>query len=80
MGIERGEIVTLDNGKEYICFGRAVAENQKTYLYLMTTTEPIEICFGEEIIVDGAGVSVRVLGDKDEKRIALEAFEKNLKA
>lgn len=79
MEIERGEIVTLGNGREYVCFGRAVAENQKTYLYLMTTTEPIEVCFGEEIITE-AGVQVRVLGNKDEKQIALEAFKKNLAA
>lgn len=77
MEIERGEIVTLENGREYVCFGRAVAENQKTYLYLMTTTEPIEVCFGEEIITE-VGVQVRVLGNKDEKQIALEAFKKNL--
>lgn len=77
MEIERGEIITLDNGREYVCFGRVLAENQKTYLYLMTTSEPMEVCFGEEI-VEAAGVKVRVLGSKDEKQVALEAFRKNL--
>ena len=57
MEIEKGEIITLDDGKEYICFGRAIAENQKKYLYLMSTFEPIEIRFGEEII-DDSGVRI----------------------
>lgn len=75
MTIEKGEIITLDNNKEYICFGRVTADNQKSYLYLMTTTEPIEVCFGEEI-EDANGVRVRVLGSKEEKQVALEAFKK----
>ena len=55
MEIEKGEIITLDNNKEYLCFGRAVADNQKKYLYLMSTSEPIEIRFAEEMI-DESGV------------------------
>lgn len=74
MEIEKGEIITLDNNKQYLCFGRAKAKNQKQYLYLMTITEPVEICFGEEII-DETGSRVRVLGNREEKYIALEALK-----
>lgn len=77
MEIEKGEIITLDNNKEYLCFGRAVADNQKKYLYLMSTSEPIEIRFAEEMI-DESGVQVRVIGSKEEKQIALTAFKKSM--
>ena len=77
MEIEKGEIITLDNNKEYLCFGRAVADNQKKYLYLMSTSEPIEIRFAEEMI-DESGVQVRVIGSKEEKQIALAAFKKSM--
>ena len=77
MVIEKGEIITLDNNKEYLCFGRAVADNQKKYLYLMSTSEPIEIRFAEEMI-DESGVQVRVIGSKEEKQIALAAFKKSM--
>ncbi len=77
MGIEKGEIITLENNKEYICFASAIADNQKRYLYLMTTSEPIEICFGEET-VDENGTRIRVLGKKEEKQIALAAFKNSM--
>ena len=77
MEIEKGELITLENNKEYVCFGRATAENGKNYVYLMTTSEPVEICFGEEI-VEGEGVRVRILGTKEENQIAVEAFKKNM--
>ena len=78
MEIEKGEIITLEDGKEYICFGRAVADNQKKYLYLMTIAEPIEVRFAEET-TDAEGVRVRILGSSSEKQLALEAFKQSIK-
>lgn len=73
MEIEKGEIVTLDNNKEYLCFSAIESEGKK-YLFLMTTSEPIEICFAEQT-VDEVGVQIRAIGGYEEKQRLLRLFQ-----
>ena len=67
MEIEKGEIITLSDNREYVCLSIIVAEDNKKYLYLVTTSEPIKFCFAEETIADNT-IKMRVVGSKDEKQ------------
>ena len=71
--ITTNEIVTLDDNKEYYCF-QALADGDKEYIYLVSTSQPVEVRFAEQRIVDGA-LSVRILDDQAEKIHALELFK-----
>ena len=77
MEIEKGEIITLSDNKEYMCLGALVAEDGKNYLYLMTTSEPVEFCFAEETIMNDA-VQMRIVGSKDEKHRLFDLLKTQL--
>ncbi len=77
MEVEKGEIITLSDNREYICLGVIVAEDNKRYLYLMTMSEPIEFCFAEENIVDDA-IQMRIVGSKDEKHKLFDLLKMQL--
>ena len=78
MEIEKGEIITLSDNKEYVCLGVIVDENSKKYLYLMTTSEPVEFCFAEETIMNDV-VQMRIVGGKDEKHRLFDLLKAQLK-
>ena len=73
MEIKKGEIITLSDNREYMCLGTIIAEDNRKYLYLMTTSEPIEFCFAEENIIDD-DIQMRIVGGKDEKRKLFRNF------
>ena len=66
MEIEKGEIVTLTNNKEYVCLSIINSEDNKKYLYLVSTSKPLNFCFAEETIIDD-NIQMRIVGGKDEK-------------
>ena len=45
--LDLGEIVTLDNNKEFMCFERVQLDG-KDFLYLIATDDSGEICFAEQ--------------------------------
>ena len=51
MKIEAGELITLSNNKEYVCFS-TLEDNGVDYVYLMSNFKPLEIRFGIQKIVD----------------------------
>ena len=71
--ITTSEIVTLDNNKEYYCF-QTLTDNDKEYIYLVSTSQPIEVRFAEQRIINGA-LSIRILDEQTEKIHALELFK-----
>lgn len=75
MEIEKGEVITLSDNRDYVCLSVIMTEDGKKYLYLMTTLKPIEFCFAEETIISNT-VQMRIIGSKDEKR-SLFALLKN---
>lgn len=77
MKIEIGEVITLSNNKEYICFSTARSEG-KDYLYLMSNFKPLEIKFAEQFIVEDK-VNVRIINESEEKQKVLALFQKNNK-
>ena len=75
MKIETGEIITLDNNKEYICFSTLNHEG-KDYVYFLSNFKPLEIKFGEQTIDDGE-VNIRIINDQNEKQMVLNLFQNN---
>ena len=62
--LEPGDAIALD-GQEYLCFDQAKLDG-KHYLYLITTSEPAEICFAEQTLIDDEP-QVRIIGNQTEK-------------
>lgn len=77
MKIENGEIIELDNEKEYICVAR-LEDNGVNYLYLLSNFKPIEIMFAKEII-NGEEINIEIINDAAEKRHVLELFDNIIK-
>lgn len=74
MKIEIGEIITLSNNKEYICFSTAT-ENGKDYVYLISNFKPLEIKFGEQLI-EGQDLNIRIINNIEEKQNLLNLFQR----
>lgn len=68
-----GNSITLEDGQEYLCIDYAELDG-KQYLFLATTTEPIELRFAEQSVIDGAE-QIRIVGDHDEKLKLLANFQ-----
>lgn len=75
MKIQVGELITLSNNKEYVCFGTA-SDNGIEYVYLMSNFKPLEIKFGEQTIVNGQ-MQIRIINNKEEKQKVLTLFQQN---
>lgn len=67
MEVEKGEIITLTDNREYVCLSIITSEENKKFLFLMTTSEPIEFCFAEETSENNI-IKMRIIGGKEEKR------------
>ena len=70
--VMEGDIITLDNGEEYICCSK-IAEGNKVYLCLMSNFKPVEFRFAEEF-VDGDEVTLEIIYDQKEKEHILKLF------
>lgn len=77
MKTEVGEIITLDNNKEYICTAKIENENN-TYLYLVSNFKPLEICFAREEIKNNENI-MTIIGDVNEKRKIFKLFQDAIK-
>ena len=74
MKLEIGEIVTLDNNKEYICFSR-INDNGIDYVYLMSNFKPIEIKFAIEKI-NNQDIELEIINDLNKKQYVYNLFLK----
>ena len=74
MKIEEGEIVELDNGKEYVVYS-VIPENENNYVYLMSNFKPVEMMFAKEIVSDDNDISLEVIHNQEEKQKVLELFK-----
>lgn len=73
MRIEEGQIIALDDNKEYLVL-KKVDSNNTTYVYLVTTQQPIEVQFMKESVSDD---SVTLLPlDNSELADIIPLFEK----
>lgn len=74
MKIEEGEIVELDNGKEYVVYS-VIPENENNYVYLMSNFKPVEMMFAKEIVSNDNDISLEVIHNQEEKQKVLELFK-----
>lgn len=73
MRIEEGQIVTLENNKEYLIL-KKVEFNNNIYVYLITAQKPIEVLFMKEVV---SGDSTTLLPiDNNELADIIPLFEK----
>ena len=70
-----GEVVTLEDNKEFICFHR-IEDSGKSYVYMMSNFKPVEVFFAEEII-DGEQLRLEKVGSVEEKKRLLRLFKES---
>lgn len=73
--LEFGETFTLENNKEYTVFN-VLSDNGNDYVYLISTSKPIEILIAREIIKEN-GIDLAIITKEEEKLRLLELFKKN---
>lgn len=72
MKINEGEIIQLDNNKEYICFS-TISDQNDYYVYLISNFKPLEVKFAKEIS-NGDSVSLEIINDQNQKKKLLKLF------
>jgi len=76
MKLNKGEIATLDNDKEYICVA-TLTDNGKDYVFLMSNFKPLEIRFAIQTLNANNELELEIVNDESEKRHILELLQKN---
>lgn len=74
MNIQIGEIIELDEGKEFICFSTAEM-NGNTYIYLMSNFKPLEIKFAKLLNTNSTELELEIINNQEEKEKVLELFK-----
>ena len=72
MKIEFGELITLDNNKEYICFSK-INDNGIDYVYLISNFKPIEVRFAIEKI-NNNDVELEIINNQEQKQYIYNLF------
>lgn len=73
MKVQVGEVVLLDDNKEYICFAKK-KWNGATYDYLVSNFKPLEVFFAKESFVDNE-IELDIVTDATEKETLLKLFQ-----
>ncbi len=74
--VEIGEIVTLDDSKEYVVINKINLHNVN-YVFLITTSKPLEILIVTEKIVNGE-IVLDEIKDNDELEYILSQFSSQM--
>ena len=73
MKIEAGEVIKLDNNKEYICFS-TITDQNIDYVYLMSNFKPLEIKIAKQLN-DGGKIKISIVNNQEEKKKVLKLFQ-----
>lgn len=73
MKIEDGDMLTLDDNKEFICVKSASLDGKK-YVFLMSNFKPLEIIFAEDVSNE-FGPAVLEVEDQEIKEKLVELFK-----
>lgn len=76
-GIQVGEVLVLENQKEFFCI-RKVNDGGINYVLLVSNYKPLEVKFAREVI-EGETLKITVIGDKQEKQRLLALFQRDAK-
>ncbi len=74
MKVNKGELITLDNDKEYICFS-TISDGGQEYVYLMSNFKPLEVKFASQKITENGEIELEIVNDTEEKQRLLELFQ-----
>ncbi len=61
-----GSIIAFENDKTYVVFD-SIIEGDTEYLYMATTSEPLEIMFAKKPVDASGETDIVTIGDKAEK-------------
>ena len=61
-----GSIIAFENDKTYVVFD-SIVQDDTEYLYMATTTEPLEIMFAKKSVDASSETDIVTIGDKVEK-------------
>lgn len=75
MKVEAGEIITLSNNKEYICFS-TLMDCGVDYLYLMSNFKPLEVRFAIQKVVNNE-IEIEIINNYEQKQKVLKLFQEN---
>ena len=73
MQLEDGQIITLDNDKDYIVVKKIICDGIE-YVYLITDKKPIEVLVVKSQLVDG-DIVLTVVDSKEELDKIINLFE-----
>lgn len=73
MKVQVGEVVLLDDNKEYICFAKK-EWNGDTYDYLVSNFKPLEVFFAKESFIENE-IELDIVTDATEKETLLKLFQ-----
>lgn len=76
--IGAGEAITLNDGRDYLC-ADTIQLDDKNYLYLITVSEPVEVCFAEQITT-GDNPQIRVVTAREEKARIFTVLQDKIQA
>lgn len=68
-----GETAVLENGKEYVCFGR-LEENGQDYVYLVSNSKPLEVRFAKQSLDSGI-LKLEIIEDQSLKQYLYQVFQ-----
>ena len=66
---DKGDLILLENDKQYVCFEKAIS-NGIEYLFLMSNFKPLEIRFAKVIGED----ELEIIYDPEEKERVFKLF------
>ena len=72
MKLEVGELITLDNNKEYICFSK-INDKGIDYVYLISNFKPIQIRFAIEK-VNNNDIELEIINNQEQKKYVYNLF------
>lgn len=73
MKLEDGQIITLEDNKDYIVVKKMTCEDLN-YVYLMTASKPIEVVIAKEELVNNE-IILNPITDENELSLAISLFE-----
>lgn len=77
--LENGEIISLEDGKEYICVS-SIENEGNIYIYLMSNFKPLDIKFAKQLTMQEETLKIEVINNQEEKEKVMNLFQKEFNA
>ncbi len=74
--LQFGETAVLEDGKEYVCFCE-LEDNGNSYVYLVTASKPVEVCFAKQRL-ENDNLVLDLVSNQNEKEHLLALFQEKM--